>query len=76
MIETDAGCYVVRLISEFDEEATASRKEEIISQRQSDFYTQTYESWESETEFVLNEKVWDKVNFDAPLTITTVETEE
>ena len=76
VIETDAGCYVVRLISEFDEEATASRKEEIISQRQSDFYTQTYEAWESETEFVLNEKVWDKVNFDAPLTITTVETEE
>ncbi len=71
VVEVDYGYYIAMLDSEFDEEATAARKEAIAAQRQSDFYTETYEGWEADVEFAVNEKVWDKVSFASPLTITT-----
>lgn len=71
VVETDMGYYIALLVSEQDEEATQERKEEIISERQSEFYTQTYESWAEDVEFTINEEVWKKVDFASPLTITT-----
>lgn len=74
VIEANNSYYVAHLISEFDQEATDSRKAEIVSKRQTEHYDETYENWSVDVNFSVNEKVWKKVTFDAPLTITTNQT--
>lgn len=73
-VETDSGWYVVQMKSTFDEEATAERKEAIISERKSELYDETVEGWEPES-FEINSKVWDKVTFDDKFTVMQKETE-
>lgn len=64
VIETDSALYVLRLDSEFDEEATATKKESMISQKQEDYYNDILDGWKEEVKWTLNEKEWAKVNFD------------
>ena len=64
VIETDSALYVLRLDSEFDEEATAKKKESMISQKQEDYYNDILDGWKEEVKWTLNEKEWAKVNFD------------
>ncbi len=64
VIETDSALYVLRLDSEFDEEATATKKESMISQKQEDYYNDILDGWKEEAKWTLNEKEWAKVNFD------------
>lgn len=73
-VETDNGWYVVQMQSTFDEEATASRKEAIISERESELYNEVVEGWEPES-FEINSKVWDKVTFEDKFTVKQAETE-
>lgn len=73
-VEATSGYYVVQLTSEFDKEATEEKKEEIVSQRQSDLYTEVMEGWEPES-FEINHEVWDKVAFDVKFTAPEAETE-
>lgn len=64
VVETDSAYYVVRLDAEFDEEATASKKEEIISERQEDYYDDILDGWKEESEWKINESEWAKVTFE------------
>ena len=65
LIETESnGYYVVRLDSKFDQDATDKKKEEIVSQRKSDYYTQYIDSLKDKAEWTVEDKVWSKVNFD------------
>ena len=57
IIETDTYYYIVRLDEEFDEEATETKKESIISDRESDLYTETTEQWMDDAEIKVEEKV-------------------
>ena len=57
IIETDTNYYIVRLDEEFDEEATETKKESIISDRESDLYTETTEQWMDDAEIKVEEKV-------------------
>lgn len=64
LIETESGSYyVIRLDSEFDEEATESKKQEIISTRQSEYYTEVCEGYKESAEWTIDEKVWANVTF-------------
>lgn len=64
VIETESGqYYVIRLDKEFDEDATESKKQEIISTRQSDHYTEVCDGYEEAADWELNEKVWKTVTF-------------
>lgn len=63
LIETDSGFYIVKLQSEFDEEATATRKEEIIAEREQALFDEVYGAWEEESDFVIKEKVLEKISF-------------
>lgn len=74
LVEAESGYYVVQLTSEFDEEATEQKKEEIITQRESDLYSEVMEGWEPES-FEINHDVWDKVAFDVKFTAPQTETE-
>lgn len=63
VIETESGCYVVKLTSLLDRDATDAEKETIIEQRKSDLYTETCEGWLDEVDIDVNESVWKKVDF-------------
>lgn len=64
VVETDSAYYVVRLDAEFDEEATASKKEEIISEKQENYYDDILDGWKEDSEWKINESEWAKVTFE------------
>lgn len=64
IVETDSAYYVVRLDSAFDEEATASKKEAMISQKQEDYYNDILDGWKEAVEWKINEDEWEKVTFE------------
>lgn len=76
-VETDSGIYVAKLTSLLDREATDAEKETIVEQRRQDQYDSLLEEWRDAVEITVNEKVWNKVDFeDTGVTITTSETDE
>ncbi len=75
VVETDTAYYVARLVSEFDKEATETKKDQIVSQRKQDKITETLDGWKEETEIKVNEDVWAKVKFtDLKITMKQQET--
>lgn len=64
LISTDENYYIIRLDKEFDEEATATKKESILSQRESDHYTEVLDKYKEDATFELDEKQWAKITFD------------
>lgn len=72
----DGTYYIVRLDSEFDEEATADKKEEIITTRQTEYYNEIKEGYLEEADWTVKEDVWKAVNFDELYTIKQEESSE
>lgn len=62
-IESDDGIYVAKVTSLFDREATDAEKERIVRNRKNDQYDSLLEKWREETEIVINEEVWAKIEF-------------
>ena len=54
---------MIRLDKEFDEDATANKKQEIVSKRQSDHYTEVCDGYKKDAEWKVNDKVWKNVTF-------------
>ena len=77
LIKTDDGkYYVIRLDSEFDQDATDSKKQEIISDRQSDYYTEICDGYKKDADWSVKDKVWANVTFEGnTYTISTNDTE-
>lgn len=75
VVDTDSYFYVVCLDAETDAEATEKTRQSIISQRQSDHYTEVLESLMAQHTWNVQEKVWEKVTFDNLFT-TIVESTE
>jgi foldase protein PrsA len=77
VVETESGFYVLNLTSAYDEEATQSRKEEIISERKDTLYDDTYTGWLEASEITMNEKIWKKIKIEDKLTmLDTTSTDE
>ncbi|MDO4339825.1 MAG: peptidylprolyl isomerase [Eubacteriales bacterium] len=57
LIETDSSYYIVRLDSDFDEEATESEKESIVASRKTEYYTETTDKWLEDADITVDEKV-------------------
>ena len=64
LITTDEYYYVIRLDSEFDEEKTAAKKESLINQKKSDYYTEVCDGYKEKATFEIHEGNWAKVKFD------------
>ncbi len=62
-IESEDGIYVAKVTSLFDREATDEEKERIVRNRKNDQYDSLLEKWREDTEIVLNEEVWAKIEF-------------
>lgn len=77
VIETETAYYVVRLDSNFDKEATESKKESIVEERKTEAFDKVYEGWETEEDaFVLDEKAWKSIRFKDKISLKTEEAEE
>lgn len=76
VIETEDGFYVVNMVSTFDKDATETRKAEIISERESEYFENLYSGWEEASEITINEKAWAKVQFDGNLSMYVKENTE
>ncbi len=53
--------YVVRLNKKLDEEATANKKESIISEREQEQYDELVEDWTKDSKLKVEKNVWKKV---------------
>ena len=76
VVETDSGLYVAKLTSLLDREATDQEKTNIIEERKQEQYDSLLEEWRDAADIEVNEKVWEKVDFDETgVTIITSEEE-
>lgn len=76
LIETETGLYVAQLTSKFDREATDSKKEEIISERETARYEELLAEWREATTITVDEKAWDEIDFDDISVLMKVEEQE
>lgn len=75
VVETDAGCYVAKVTSLLDREATDSKKETIVSERKTELFNKTVEGWKEDEKIEVNERLWKKVDFN-DLSVTMKQEEE
>ena len=78
VIEADSAYYVVKLDKVNDEDATATKKESIISTRENELYTETTDKWMDEADIKVEKKVLKtlKVTDNHKFTIQTAEVTE
>lgn len=63
IIETDSACYVVKLTSLLDRDATDQKKASIVSDRQTELFNDTCAELKEKEEIKVNKNVWKKVDF-------------
>ena len=63
-IRTDSGYYIFYCVSEYDEDATIAKKEELIALRQEEEFKKLYEDWRGEAKIEMNEVLWKAIGFD------------
>ena len=75
VIETDAGCYVAKVTSLLDKDATKDKKEEIVEERKAQRYQDTCEGWREEADIKEHDSVWKKIDFNE-LSVTIKQSSE
>ena len=68
IIETEEGYYIVQRVSEYEEEASRERREELEYLAREDYCAEMIEAWREETPLELDAKIWDEVRVDELLT--------
>ena len=63
IIETESGYYILYCVSEFDEEATALKKEAIIKERQDETFASKYKEWSANFKVTENTTLWNQISF-------------
>ena len=63
VVETESLVFVMRLDSDFDREATDTKKKSIISDREEAKYTEVTKPWQDALE-IKTEEIWSKVGFE------------
>ena len=63
-LRTENGYYIFYCVSEYDEDATIAKKEEMIAQRQEEEFRKLYETWRGEADVVRNEEIWKAIGLD------------
>ena len=61
VIEGEDAYYVARMDATFDEDATQSKKESIITERKQEAYNDLLKEWGKDTKIDVDKKVWKKV---------------
>jgi foldase protein PrsA len=63
-IRAENGYYIFYCVSEYDEDATIAKKEELIALRQEEEFKNLYEDWRGEAKIERNETIWKAIGFD------------
>ncbi len=63
VIETTDYLYIFYCVTEFDEDATQAKKEEIILERQEEEFKRCYQEWKEQIAIEVNEEVWNAIGF-------------
>lgn len=74
-VETESGYYVAKVTSLSDKDATESKKQEIITERENELYTEVTDKWLDKAEIKVDKKAWAKIDFN-DLGITMKQTEQ
>lgn len=75
LIETDSTYYIVQMDEVMNADATESNRQSIISERETELYTEVVEGYLEEMNWELNQKVWAKISFDNLFTVYLRETD-
>lgn len=70
-VEATTGYYVVKVVSEFDRDATDAEKENIVEQRKQDRISELYDEWKEAGEVSQDAEVLATIKFDYHLTQPT-----
>lgn len=76
LIEAESRYYVIRLESEYDEEASAKNKESLIQDQKNSHYTDVLDELRENADIELNKSEWKKVEFRDLFEIVSTETAE
>ena len=71
IIETKDGYYILKCISTFDKEETASNKEKILAKRKSDAFHKEYDTFAKSVTKELNQKLWNSIGFISDQDVTS-----
>lgn len=63
VVVDDEACYIISCVLDYDEDATAQTKEEIISRRQEDAFKKYYDEWEKDCTVSVDIDKWEKISF-------------
>ena len=63
VIETTDYFYIFYCVTEFDEDATQAKKEEIILERQEEEFKRCYQEWKEQIAIEVNDEVWNAIGF-------------
>lgn len=63
VVESASGYYVAQVLSLFDQEATEEEKETIRAERKQQKVDEMLEKWREEADITVNNRVWDKIDF-------------
>jgi hypothetical protein len=63
IVKTDDAFYVIRLDSNYDEDATQTEYDSQISTAKQNHYSEVYEGYQEESTFDYDEKMWEKIQF-------------
>lgn len=63
-IRASDGYYIFYCVSEYDEDATIAKKEELIALRQEEAFKELYEEWRAGAKIEMNEVLWKAIGFD------------
>ena len=64
IIETKDGYVILYCVDDHNEDATLSKKEEIIDNRQKNEFQELFQTWQKDVRIKLNEDLWADVDFD------------
>ena len=65
----------MQLTSEFDADATKTRKEALVEEKKVEFYDNTVEDWKINSEITVHKEVWNKISLDG-LKISVIQDEK
>lgn len=63
VIKTDNGCYVAKVTSLLDREATDARKDTIVNDRKQELYEDICKEWREKADISVDKEVWEKIDF-------------
>ena len=71
MIETENGFYFIKCLDKYVEDMTEANKQNIIIQRRKEQFDDAFQTFIENSDFDLNEKVWESITIDTSGIITT-----